>query len=379
MKKLLIASLLLPLAVSAQEYVKVPTFEFDDVSPFHEGKARIKKNGLYGYLDTTGQIVVSFQFKEAGDYAEGLAPVLREKTGTYIDHDGLDKLVLGTYEYGYNFCDGFAVIRAVVPSPDGPLLGYGVINKEGKKLFGKNLFMLGDNHHGTFMARQEKKTGYLKSDGTEWLELQYDEGLGFNDGLAPVMKGGFWQYINLTGKTVIPGPFDYAEEFSEGVAPVQVKGLWGLLDKSGKYIIQPKYDWIYPCVDGYMAINQGDKWGICNKSGKVTCPVTFQWIKDAGEGLFTAQKDSLWGYITATGQPIIPFKYQEVTAFREGYALVKENGKWGIIRLPKNLHAPKQPVPTKNPPKKQVSEPQKPTGNKTKRTAPKPKPNLGKP
>jgi hypothetical protein len=55
-------------------------------------------------------------------------------------------------------------------------------------------------------------------------------------------KGGKWGYKEeKTGKMVIKPQFEKAESFSEGLAAVVKGGKWGFIDKTGKMLIKPKF------------------------------------------------------------------------------------------------------------------------------------------
>jgi hypothetical protein len=59
----------------------------EEAHPFAAGRARVKLNGHYGFLDATGRFVVPPRYLRAGDFHEGLAAVAlptRPKTGRAV-------------------------------------------------------------------------------------------------------------------------------------------------------------------------------------------------------------------------------------------------------------------------------------------------------
>lgn len=48
---------------------------FDEVRPFCDGMAAVKKNGLWGFIDSTGKLVIEPQFYRVEDFSDGLAAV----------------------------------------------------------------------------------------------------------------------------------------------------------------------------------------------------------------------------------------------------------------------------------------------------------------
>lgn len=62
---------------------------------------------------------------------------------------------------------------------------------------------------------------------------QYYYAGDFSEGLATVIVGGKYGFIDKTGKQVIPCLYDDAWNFSEGLARVEVGEKWGFVDKYG--------------------------------------------------------------------------------------------------------------------------------------------------
>lgn len=55
---------------------------------FSEGMLAVKKNNLYGYIDTTGKLIIPAVFSVAGNFAQGKAKVKRSGREFYIDIKG---------------------------------------------------------------------------------------------------------------------------------------------------------------------------------------------------------------------------------------------------------------------------------------------------
>jgi hypothetical protein len=55
--------------------------QFEDAKPFaREGFAAVKRNGLWGFIDNTGNVMIDFLFEDAHSFEQHLAAV---KTGDY--------------------------------------------------------------------------------------------------------------------------------------------------------------------------------------------------------------------------------------------------------------------------------------------------------
>ena len=60
---------------------------FEQVSYFSEGVAAVRLNGKYGYIDKTGKTIIQPQFDYAFGFREGLAWVQGDQSG-FIDKTG---------------------------------------------------------------------------------------------------------------------------------------------------------------------------------------------------------------------------------------------------------------------------------------------------
>jgi hypothetical protein len=132
---------------------------FDEIGEYSEGLIPVVLEGLAGFADLKGQIVIKPVYRAAGSFCEGLAPVV--VAGVEGDNVGfIDK-------------SGKLVIPAKFPIEE----GYYVI-------LPKNLYR-------------------------------------FSEGLAVVPREGLYGYIDKTGAWRVPPAFISARNFHDGVAAVQ--------------------------------------------------------------------------------------------------------------------------------------------------------------
>ena len=74
-----------------------------DALSFENGLAVVSKDGLYGFINHRGNIVISCQFENARNFSEGLAPVTNAKGfWGYIDKNG-NWVIKAQYDYADSF------------------------------------------------------------------------------------------------------------------------------------------------------------------------------------------------------------------------------------------------------------------------------------
>lgn len=76
---------------------------------FHDGRALVEKNGRFGYVDTTGTIVVPIFYDDAYQYSEGLAPIKSNGMWGYIDSEGY-LFIPFVFQYASPFLHGRAEV-----------------------------------------------------------------------------------------------------------------------------------------------------------------------------------------------------------------------------------------------------------------------------
>ncbi|MEO0075180.1 MAG: WG repeat-containing protein, partial [candidate division WOR-3 bacterium] len=115
----------------------VLTTEYEDVGSFHEGLAKFKDSDeKYGFINTKGEVVIEAQFDHVDDFSEGLAGFWNEEWNDelydyeylygYINTKG-EVVIEPNYEIAYKFKHGIAKVEV-----DGKI---GYIDKNGKYIW----------------------------------------------------------------------------------------------------------------------------------------------------------------------------------------------------------------------------------------------------
>jgi len=260
-------------------------------------------NGLYGFIDTTGELVIKPTFEKVRPFHDGIAAAADEITPEdgcmdcgrwgYIDKDG-NWLAQPRYEIVWMyFLDGGAVKR------DGK---WGFVDHEGREFIppqydGAASFVqgiapvnVGGTSNGVSVVRG--KWG-LVNERNEWIaEPKFDNKPWFRDvheGLAPVRIGGRWEgrttiggkmgFIDRTGTWKIEPRFDDASDFRFGLAPVAIgidweqyprsTGKWGLIGRDGDLVFDYQYDGAPMVYNRFIVIRKNGRYGLIDHDGNV--------------------------------------------------------------------------------------------------------------
>lgn len=137
----------------------------------------------YGYIDQKGNIVIEPQFNIAYDFHEGLACVMKSKSGLFFDPKGkwgyvdkIGKIVIeAQFTYGDNFSEGIAVVSKDNLADE----SYGYINKL-----------------GNFIAEPQLKIS-KSSEGKIFINEIYS----FSEGMARIKMNGKYGYMAMPNVT----------------------------------------------------------------------------------------------------------------------------------------------------------------------------------
>jgi len=305
----------------------------------------VEEGGKWGYIDSTGEMIIAPQFANAFPFHEGKAWVLSSGTGFEFG-EGMSNT--------YNFVEA----RHFGTSLSGTGVVFSCIDAEGKKLFdteynGMKPFF-NEGYTPVYKAFNES-WGFSDATGKQVVDFQF-EGVGFfSNGWAKVETGDFGEcnFIDKTGKFISDKEFDSADDFSEGLAAVKVDTLWGYIDATGKMTIPPQFQQAKSFSDGLAQVVLDTLTYFIDNTGNQTIKIEYDAVDDFSEGLarvLTGAKyenfsltEGKYGFIDKTGKMVIEPQFEievstgmfsfdfKFTGFSNGLALVKQGGKYGFI------------------------------------------------
>lgn len=197
---------------------------------FSEKLAAVKiKNSKWGYVNTSGELVVKPKYLEAGSFKEGLSKV----------------------------------------RIDSSELLYAFINKKGKIIIQPKYSEVGDFNNGLAKFKLNKLWGYIDKSGEVVINPQFDSCENFNGDTAPVKLGEKWGFIDEKGKYIINPQYDWAGKFSNSLAAVKSGDKYGYIDLKGDFIVNPQFQNAEEFYDDVAFIMNDDKYGLINNEGKI--------------------------------------------------------------------------------------------------------------
>jgi hypothetical protein len=320
--------------------------------------------GKWGYVDSTGRVVIPAQYDGARTPAAATGMVKLDKKWGLIDmtgaeripcvYDGLSYLQTGskTYvlaqssnvRYGYIDRNGNIVIAADLKQSKmlgNGLIGFsrtgkwGVMNARGETVCSENYHEILPFSEGYAAVRRGSKWGYIDTLGAEVIAPTYAKAGPFSDGMARVLISSRWGYIDRSGAVAIEAKFLQAGSFSRGAAPVKTRDGFGLISKEGKWLQKPEWRSITPLdsmAPGLFVVRDDYHSGICRNDGKIIVPVRHEAYKYLGEGRISYRIGLRYGLADTTGKILTADIFDQLRPFSDKLAAASQNNLWGFIR-----------------------------------------------
>jgi hypothetical protein len=328
--------------------VVVP-FEYQDIGAAGEGLLWMKKGNKSGYIDPTGREVVPAQFEYAGPLSSGMARVMKDDRWGYVDSQGKQRIEC-LFDQTDNFAGDFAW---VVKAGEGTFIDktggkWGLKGPDGKWVVNPQYEAVGRAGPKRWIVLGGSGTGLIDDGGkpvvplTERFALLMasPSGAGYSpepkpspgegDKLIAFLDGRtrLWGWIDQDGNEVIPALFSDPAHFENGLAVVK-PGFDVSVLKQRSPELAKKAALQQEKKPGY------GKAGFIDSKGKWVIEPQFDDARPFSDGLAAAQVgvaiDGKWGFIDRTGKFVIDPKFDEVGDFSEGLAWVKTNNSVGFI------------------------------------------------
>lgn len=296
----------------------------------------IVENGLWGYIDKSGKVIIKPRFRSAGEFAEGFAPVRLNGTYGYIDNSG-GFVIQPKYDVAYSFDNGQAKVYI-----DGKPF---FIDYKGKIFFEhrySEIYGFGENDF-SIVETETKKFGLIDKKGQLLVDTTFKQIRDFSNGLSVVIGQHHERYpdddaepileigvINSNGDYIVPfGKYEDISDFKNGFAKVELiveyqRGYYdhrGVIDTAGNLrFVVPATKWHFDYGNEHYS------------EGLATVEI---YHVDPNKTNVRSSRDrnTYKGVVNTDGQIVLSNKnWEEITPFKSNRAFVKDlNKNWYMI------------------------------------------------
>lgn len=265
-----ISSLLVLIAISCQlSYAQIKVV-VPGLDPYQNELTPVKKNGKWGYKNSSGKLVINYKFDNPDVFQDGVAGVTLNGKDGLINTKGEILVPFGKYKSIYLFHEGLAQVI-------GQNSLYGFINAKGKEVIPCKYVSAGAFLDGLSQVENNNKIGYINKSGKIVVPIIYEDA---EDPTLPyvneikVEKNGKWGLLSMKGTVLVEPVYDEIHQIVDGMRLVKKDGKYGYMNSKDRLVIKCKYDKAYPFSEGKAFIEYKGKYGTVNKSGKE------KWVKN---------------------------------------------------------------------------------------------------
>ena len=227
-----------------------------------EGLLPVRMNSKWGLINKDGETVIDFEYNEAPVFYNGLANVNNAGLYGFIDTKG--NLVIDTvFEDVKVFVDeNYASVKY-----NGC---WGVIDNTGEFVIEPAYDELKNYSEGLVGFKLDGLYGFINLQGNIVIKPQFDDAGYFKNNLAPVKTGTKWGFIDNIGKFVIEPIFENAMSAEDNMLyPVMLANKWGYINNETELVINPMYDEVQVFLNGIAHVKKGSLEGYITISNEV--------------------------------------------------------------------------------------------------------------
>src|SRR4030095_566469 len=255
---------------------------YKSVWAFHENKARVQQfDQPEQYIDRTGKPMDAENWSAADDFSNGRARVKVGNSFGYIDSSG-KLLVQPIFTRGWNFSDDLCIVEYQEK--------LGVINLKGDYVLQPKYDFIKINPSSKIILCRQGTTAFaFNQEGNEIANIPESKMTDSDGHLVAVREGSNMYLFNLSGKkpidTTLYTNIIYLED---SLWAGKTKEGYILLNPDGKPVTTNAYKQINKFSDGLAAYNKGDYWGYMDQQGIERTKDVFGLAWDYKEGLARA-------------------------------------------------------------------------------------------
>ncbi|PKL01317.1 MAG: hypothetical protein CVV56_01585 [Tenericutes bacterium HGW-Tenericutes-1] len=279
----------------------------ESFSYFQEGLARVVKNGKFGYIDKTGEIIIDFDYEDAGHFSQGLAYYANsEGKYGYINKKG-EIIISPKYDYAEEFnLNKQAIVADITTEYD---YIYALINKDGEEIIGSLSDI--EDHNDIYIVIKDEKCYLINTKGKMISEDIFNDFAEMGEFiLLAVLNDDY----DATAITIFKLNGDVYYELTENeVSGEELADFFAIDDKL------------------YLLFKPKSGSTITLKLKKDTWTFEADSVNDIHGKYVITERNDEYGVRTFKDAMVIDYLYDYIWAYDDGYFLARLDGKIGIL------------------------------------------------
>jgi hypothetical protein len=290
-------------------------YQYKEIEPFSDGLALVRidakerKDQLYGFINPQGKEIITPQYKLAKSFGGGHAAVLNRATWGFINKEG--KMVISPqFKNPGAFSGGYAIINEnEIYDKNGNKAGDFVLN--GKIVVGfSNERAIVQSTSGAYHITPKGMPAYF---------AKYDEVTPFIGNIAFAKRGEMWELTRTTGAYTNKLSFSRAnknsylaqyderrkETLQDGTVLEDIswelieKGTWKMIDVDGNFLSDIVFRDVELNDEGKFVVSVENRSGLADIKGNIIAEREYEVIRAITENIVRLEKAGKIGYLNS--------------------------------------------------------------------------------
>lgn len=297
----------------------------------------INDSDYVGYIDTTGEVIISPIYDAATPFKEGLAVVTRNDSTWFINKENTN--IFNTYySEAYPYYNGIAPVNK-----NGQ---WYLINRQGQEIQGPfdDLYEQSEN---LYVIKSNNLYGAIDIYGNYIIKPQFDKMGDFKNGKAYYVVNGQYGFVNKEGQT-FKARYQWISDFDENnIAIIKYNNLYGLINNNDSMFLNARYDLITKADNSNFILVRNNKYGFYSSKNCFITDIDNDFKKEVSPAyytngkLFKLIKNKKQAIMDGNGKISIEFgQFDEVYFAQNNLIRVKIKNKYGYTDRKLNLVIP---------------------------------------
>lgn len=254
---------------------------------------------LWGYMDSSGSVVLEPKYEEALAFSGNYAVVKIDGVYTLINASG----------------DWYAVDKLGLEAVTGAAGSFIIGKKNGK--------------YGIYTNTFSEVTGAV-----------YDGAVISSNGLCFVKQQGKWGLITSSGEAVLDFVYDdvvqnsCGEAYASGYAVVKDASGYFIIDEKGVQLGESRYADAKGMEGGLLAVaDSRGRWGFTDGVSETVIDYQYEDAYSFSCSVAAVKRGNQWGYINTSNAFVIELQYEDAMPFSQGKGIVKSMGQAEVLTL----------------------------------------------
>lgn len=282
----------------------------------------------YGYIDTTGNWIITPEYDDASPFNEGFASVCKNDSCFYINKEG-QKTSNHIFEETESYKDGVAIVKK-----DNL---YFLINRSGQYI-SKGYQDINEPSDNLFVCKLNNLYGAINNKGEIIIPFTYAKLGNFKNKFAYYLstKYGLVDVYN----TALQAQWDWISDVdTNSIVVEKQKNQFGLMNINEQIILATEYDYIAPCQNEIYLVVKNNLYGFYNSKEKCfVTPIDYDYNPAFPANYYTNGKyfklikDDEVALVDANGRYSINFgTYTNLYFAKCDIIRIQKNNKYGFV------------------------------------------------